>query len=218
MRHLPAYLVLIGIIGTGCTTNPRPPTPSDTATPPTDIAATVEASVQAAMAELPADTPLPTPTPTATAPPTAMPSPIPLPSPSATPPPTPTPTETPKPASTSRPTFIPRPTATPRPEATPRPTATLLPTYTPIPTPYPGAPVYGPTNGAIIHDPGGGFLETIRGPRFQGGVMVEATFLTPGLDNNERSEHGCLLGGGRLPIRCRSFPSRGAELVLAVCR
>ena len=135
--------------------------------------------------------------------------------------PVPAATPTPVPAATSAPTYTPYPTATPAPTYTPYPTATLAPTYTPDPTPTPTprptntpqptptsvrlpvptstpapesrVPYYGPTSGAIPHDPADGTFESVVGPVLHGDVVIEATFLSPDLPGDRRWRHGFVL-------------------------
>ena len=147
---------------------------------------------------------------TSTPPPTYTPYPTAKPAPTYTPYPTakPAPTYTPYPTATPAPTYTPYPTATPAPTYTPPLTATPLPTYTPYPTrtrtPRPnatatpppldlGAPNYGPTSGAIPHDPSDGKFASVEGPSLLGQVVIEATFHNPDVPHGGRWQHGFLL-------------------------
>ena len=87
--------------------------PTQTATPTPNRAATVAAAVRATIQAIPTATAVPTPTPTVTRTPTSTPTPtaVPTPTPTVTPTPTFTPSPTPVPTATPNPT--PTPTATP---------------------------------------------------------------------------------------------------------
>lgn len=126
MRLLLATLSIIGIIGLGCSSPQATALPTSTPLATPDIAATVEAGVQSAVAALATETPTATPEPTPTA--------TPEPTPTATTPPTSTPEPTP--TATTPPTATPAPTPTARPTSTPLPT--VAPTPRPTPTPYSG--------------------------------------------------------------------------------
>ena len=120
----------------------------------------------------------------------------------------PAPTYTPPPTYTPYPTYTPPPTAMPLPTHTPYPTATPPPTYTPFPTPTSvsrptatstpppsalGTPNYGPTSGAIPHEPFDGKYEAVDGPSLLGHVVIEATFHNPDVPHGGRWRHGFLL-------------------------
>jgi len=110
---LPLSLLLLAV---ACTTEPE-------AVDAPTVQATVQAEVANQLAAAPTATPWPThtPYPTATAYPTS----------------TPYPTTTPVPTASPYPTATPQPTYTPYPTPTQAATATPLPTYTPYPTPTP---------------------------------------------------------------------------------
>ena len=113
------------------------PTPPPTATP--DINATVAAGIAATQAAAPTPTPTPPPTPDieATVQARMAATIAAMPTPTNTPMPTPTPVPTPTPTATLVPTATPTPTPVPTPTPTPVPTATPRPTPTPTPTAIP---------------------------------------------------------------------------------
>ena len=47
----------------------------------------------------------------------------------------------------------------------------------------------------MAHDPEDGFVEVFKGPLLRGDVMMEATFLNPAIESEERWTHGFLLRG-----------------------
>jgi len=78
-------------------------------------------------------------------------------------------------------------------QATPtiRPIATPAPT----PTPDPSIPMYGPTSGQIIHEPGDGNVETFWGVKTSDDILAEVTFLNP--PNVDKWRNGFFLRNSR---------------------